>query len=49
VDDRVDPPQRMAEREVVAQVAECDLDLDTFWPQPARIAHQAAHGRVERD
>ena len=43
VHDGVHVAQRVAEGEVVAEVAERDLHPDAVGPQPARIADQAAH------
>ena len=49
VDDGVDAAQRVAERQVVAEIAERDLDPDALGPQPPRIADQAANRRAGGD
>ncbi len=49
VNDRVDAAQRMAEREVVAEIAERDLDLDPLGAEAAWIAHQAADRGADGD
>jgi hypothetical protein len=36
----------VAEREVVAEIAERDLDSDPLWPEPPRIAHQTSDRRA---
>src|SRR4029077_6017531 len=43
VHDRVHPPQRIAKRRRIGEVAERDLHAHAQRPQPARVAHQAAH------
>ena len=42
--DGVHAAQRVAERGRVGQVAERDLDPHPLVAEPARVAHQAAHG-----
>ena len=44
--DGVDTAQGMAEGEVITEVAEGDLDLDTLGPQAPGVADQAAHRRA---
>jgi len=43
VHDGVHAAQRVAEGEVVAEIAERDLHAHPIGPEPPRIAHQAAH------
>ena len=40
--------QGVAERGRVGQVAERDLDAHALVAEPARVAHEAAHGRAAR-
>jgi hypothetical protein len=44
VDDGPDAAQGVAERRRIGQVAQRDLHADALGPQPARVAHEAAHG-----
>ncbi len=48
MDDRVDAPERVAQREVIGEVPERDLDPHPLLAQPARIADQAADGGAGR-
>ena len=45
VHDRVDAAQRVAERQVVGEVAEGDLHAHPLGAEPPRVAHQAADRR----
>ena len=49
MDDGLDAPQRVTERERIAEVSKRDLDLDALRTEPPRIADQAAYGHPRRD
>ena len=48
VDDGADAAQRVAEGGRIGEVAERDLHPDPLGPEPARVAHEAAHRLAAR-